>query len=131
MRGRHADLDMYSLRFNGRIARAVMDHELAHSAPGALSTSSPDARQPLRAAAPAAGAADARSAPGAPARERPAWRGADSPGAGPAEPGGGRMAGRVQRENQRVLRVLIGHSLGAAGAAAEAIAHPEARTQEE
>ncbi|KAK9835008.1 hypothetical protein WJX81_003847 [Elliptochloris bilobata] len=59
---RHADLDKYSLQFNGHIARRVMDHEL-----------------------------------GAAAGER----------------------------QQRVLRVLVGHSLGAAGAAAEAIANPE------
>ena len=108
-----------------------MDHELEVSAPGARSSSSPEARQPLRAAAPAAGAADARSASGASEQKWSAWRGADSPGAGAAETGGSRVAGREQREHQRVLRVLIGHSLGAAGAAAEAIVHPEARAHKE
>ena len=105
-----------------------MDHELAHSAPG---TSSPDARQPLVAAAPGAGVADVRSGSGAPGREWSAWGRADPPGAGAADLEGSRVAGRVQREPQRVLRVLIGHSLGAAGAAAEAIAHPEARAPRE
>ncbi len=32
---RHADLDKYSLRFNGHIARRIMDHELARDAPAA------------------------------------------------------------------------------------------------
>ena len=106
-----------------------MDHELEQSAPGARSDPGPDARQPLLAATPAAGAASARSRSGAPPQE---WLGTGSSGsgAGAGESGADDMAERLQREPQRVLRVLIGHSLGAAGAAAETIAHPEVRARE-
>jgi hypothetical protein len=178
---RHADLDKYSLRFNGHTARRIMDHELARDAPAAgvpprsrqaccgrrrsvseaLWAVLPGAEVPRRLLdgcylceshsegliGERTACAHAWRAVGCPAT-LPRGRRADTDararypaaGAGVApglqgRPASGRAKGAgdpiinarkgAAGPGRAVRRVLVGHSLGAAGAAAEAIANPK------